>query len=134
MTGAVVLERYSSIEEALVVQNFLNAHGIESQIDCAYHAQNDWLIVPALGGIRLLIKPQDKPGALNEIERGKSEAKRNLEHRWGKLEPMPRPRRLLRKWSFPLLYPAPILLYLALAGLLTVLENRRKQRLKDSLS
>ncbi|MEM1087000.1 MAG: hypothetical protein AAGH90_04670 [Pseudomonadota bacterium] len=132
MAGAVILARYSSIEEALVVQNFLNAHGMETHIDCGYHAQNDWLMVPALGSIGLLINAQDKSNALAMIKRGVSEAKDNLEHRWGELEPLPRSRNLIKKWSFPILYPVSLLLFLALAGLLSVLEYRRKQRLKDA--
>jgi len=59
LAGAIVLERYSSIEEALVVQSNLRAHGIEAILDNWHHARNDWFLVHALDGIGVTIQPHD---------------------------------------------------------------------------
>lgn len=131
MAGAVVLERFSSIEEALVVQSLLRANGINTALDNGYHAQNDWVMVPALFGIGLLAKPSDAQGARRTIQVAKTEARQTLSSRWCEGYEAPERRRLFRKWSFPVLYlthPVAFVFYLALAGLLSVLENRRMDR------
>ncbi|MEO1643136.1 MAG: hypothetical protein AAFR74_07345, partial [Pseudomonadota bacterium] len=134
MAGAVVLERYSTIEEALVVQSVLSAQGINAQLDCSYHAQNDWLIAQALGGIGVCLKPSDHAHARDMINRAKEEAYLNLTHRWGEIGTPPRTKRPVKKWSFPILYlaePISIVLYVALAGVLSMLESKRLDDLKN---
>lgn len=130
MSGAVILARLNTIEEALVVQSLLKANDIDTALDNGYHAQNDWLMVPALGGFGVLVSPSDRDRARNLLIHAIDQATENLGHRWGDLHEQTRDRRIVRKWSFPVLYlihPIAILLYLAIAGFLTFLENRRRR-------
>jgi len=128
MSGAVILTRLTTIEETLVVQSLLSANDIKSDLDCGYHAQNDWVMVPALGGFGVMIAPSDyERGKLLLIEAA-DQASDALAERWGDIPEEKRDKRIIRKWSFSVLYllhPIAIICYLALAGLLTVLENRR---------
>lgn len=115
-----------------MVQSYLKAHGIEATLDNGYHAQNDWVMVPALSGIGLVAIPPDARNARELLIDAKNEAEANLLFRWEGAYDAPEKQRIFRKWSFPALYlmhPLSIVFYLALAGLLTVLENRRRDRL-----
>lgn len=99
MTGAVVLERYSSIEEAMVVYSLLHANGVGASLENWHHAQNDWFLVHALEGVAILV-PQ------HELEEAKDILSTILN------EPLVsdiarrevRNRRILRRWSLPAIF------------------------------
>jgi hypothetical protein len=135
MGGAVTIKRFSSIEEALTAQSFLRAHGIYAALDCGFHAQNDWVMQPALSGLGLLVSPVHTDKAADVLAIEAHEAETFLTTHWGDLQPETMNNRIFRKRSFIALYlihPLAIIIYLMLAGLITVLENkRRNDRQKD---
>lgn len=55
MSRAVVLARYSTLEEALVVRGLLLARGIPASTSNRQHAGNDWGSIPAFGGVGILV-------------------------------------------------------------------------------
>jgi hypothetical protein len=93
---------FSTMEEARVVQSLLVAHGIPAELDCAYHAQNDWLIIHALGGIRLLVPRTLANEASYIIREANETAQLTLESdvssRWNEK----RNKRRIRRLSLPL--------------------------------
>ncbi|MEM7492625.1 MAG: hypothetical protein AAF296_04540 [Pseudomonadota bacterium] len=99
MSGAVILARYSSIEEALVVYSLLRANSIEASLENWHHAQNDWFLVHALEGVAIRVP-------WHEIE----DSKRILSDKFD-ASPIaddastePRNRRIIRRWSLPVVF------------------------------
>ena len=50
---------FSNLQEALVFQSALQGSGIESFIPDEFTVQNDWALITAVGGIRLLVAPEN---------------------------------------------------------------------------
>ena len=59
MRDMVKLVSVSSIEEALAIRGVLEANGIQVNLPNAEHAQVDWMMVPALGGLAIQV-PDDQ--------------------------------------------------------------------------
>jgi len=103
MGGAVILTRLSTIEEALVVQSLLTAHGVIATLENSYHAQNDWFILQALNGVGILVPHKDvslSKEILAEFSRPFTE---EASDKNGTLI-LKNKRRLLRRWSLPLFF------------------------------
>lgn len=104
MSGAVVIRRCASAEEATVVCALLNDADIEAWLDNWYHAANDWLISLALGGVGVLVPEAQKV----EAERALAEHLDTGEHRLGEefpdMDRRPLKKSRLRAWTFVSLY------------------------------
>jgi hypothetical protein len=59
MSRAVVLARFSSLEEALVVRALLDANGHDAWLENRHHAAADSFLIPGLGGIGLVCRQDD---------------------------------------------------------------------------
>lgn len=94
----------ASIEEAVVLSGLLSANGVEATLDNYDHAQNDWFLVYALGGVGIVFPSAQMADALQIIKYATGTADRHLESHFGKLDDTPLKRRRLRAWSMPFVF------------------------------
>lgn len=67
MSGAVTIRRCASAEEAAIVCSLLSDAGIPASLDNWYHATTDWALLPALGGVGVLIPASSRCQALQAM-------------------------------------------------------------------
>lgn len=102
--GATTIRRFSSIEEALVVQSLLIANGIDTNLDCGQHAQNDWFLLHALGGVGIMVRSDVATEADKLIRGSLLSGAETLEREFGPVERRRLKRRVLRRWSLPFVF------------------------------
>ena len=64
----VTISRYTLPEEAHVVRCFLEGHGVEAWVFDEYAVQWYWLISNAVGGVRLVVREEDRDTALELLK------------------------------------------------------------------
>ena len=119
---SVAVDTFATIEEAQVVRSLLVANDIPAILDCAYHAQNDWFIVHALGGIRVFIPGARLAEARDVIAGATEDALALSEVTLGQGISDDRNKRRLRRISLPLVFfglPQAILLAVAFSLIAT---------------
>ena len=119
---SVAVNTFATIEEAQVVRSLLDANDIPAILDCAYHAQNDWFIVHALGGIRILVPEVCLAEARDVIAKTTEEALSLHGVTLSQGRSDDRKKRRLRRVSLPLVFfglPQAILLAVAFSLIAT---------------
>jgi len=114
---------YSTKEEALVVQALLRANEVPASLDNYHHASNDWYIIQALGGIRVLVPAHTIEQCEELLGEHRQNAHTVLENVFGDMLPEKLPTRYKRAWSMAcVFYGAPqlVIMIIALAMLYVV--------------
>lgn len=95
MSGAVVIRRCASAEEAAIVCALLNDAGIPASLENWHHAMIDWGVMQALSGVGVLVPASEGGRARAAIIEYTESADERLREDFPDLEPGPlRPKRL----------------------------------------
>ncbi|RIJ22230.1 hypothetical protein D1224_11790 [Henriciella barbarensis] len=86
MAALVTIRRCATLQEALVCKGFLEANGIHAIVENYYHASNDWLLIPGLGGACVAVPSNDVETAHALIRKSAQDGADLLEQEFGAYE------------------------------------------------
>lgn len=118
MSGAVVIRRCASAEEAAIVCALLNDAGIPASLENWHHAMIDWGVLQALSGVGVLVPASEVKAAREVIVQYAASADERLRGEFPELETGPlKPKRfrqfiLIGYYSSLLLIPLILVLML----------------------
>ena len=130
MSGAVIVRRCASAEEAAIVAALLNDAGMLAHLENWHHAMLDWGALHALGGVGVLVPASEAETARQVIIDYAQSADERLRIDFPELEPWPLPPNRLRSVIAITVYsglaylPLQILYNLLLALEVTLFETR----------
>ena len=125
---AVIIRRTTGMEEAAVITSALQAGGYSPSISNFHHAVNNWLLVPALGGVHIYLPAQEYESAKAYLRELHASAAKTLEAEFGPADMKPlKSRRIRGMLTLILLSTHIAVLYLIFRGALSL-----KQRLLPS--
>lgn len=104
MSGAVIIRRCASAEEAAVVCALLNDAGIEAWLENWHHATVDWLSLMAFGGVGVLVPQSMAAEARERIIEAATHAEHHLNAEFPGLTDDRPSRGRLRAFAFVGLY------------------------------
>lgn len=96
MSGAVIIRRCATAEEAVIVCALLENAGIPTSIDSWHHAMIDWGVVQALGGVAVRVPASLFNVARQTIIDYADSAEDRLSSEFPLLDPYPLPQNRLR--------------------------------------
>jgi hypothetical protein len=124
MADLVCLLRTPSLEEAMVVESLLNAHGIPAILGEAERAKQQWHFMP-IGGIRVLVPVNAMQDGLDIIHRAIESADEDLALEFGCFEQTRGRRDRFQVWVY-FLFPLGGFVLLPLAIGLIYLERYKR--------
>lgn len=124
----------ASIEEAVVLRGLLNANGVEAELDNYFHAQNDWFLVQALGGVGIIFPKIQIIDALDIIQYAKAASNNHLHNHFGNLDDAPHRPRRIKAWSMPFIFFGipNLVIILLLLGIMKVTESGAAPQLQPT--
>lgn len=122
MSGAIVLRRCATVEEAIVIDSALKAGGFQSSLGEYYFAHVQWDAIAAIGGVSILLPSSQFDSARKYLAELRSTAFESLADEFDNFDMRPLKLRWARAWSMLILYsPVGVLLCLAFAYVLSLL-------------
>lgn len=102
MSDSIIIRLCATLVEANICCGLLKANGFDASIDNAHHAAQDWMVVPALGGVAIRLPASQQQPAMDCIVEIATAADSILTEEFGPYDP-PVKRRRVAIWTMILI-------------------------------